>query len=190
MTEQSTPPDSQKQSTYLLSRCIRSPCNATSGSGETPLPDIVPNYLVLLQRRSSAFAAYCNSGASGSQYNAESLDITAAHPPLPRCRSKPLPKTSRATAGPDPEERPRTIAAEDEDESIDLAISEVPDDEMSEHEEPLAAKPAPRSTRSKAGAKAPTSLTKPKKPGALIVTPFANDIVRTSSPPALPVPEE
>jgi hypothetical protein len=38
-----TPADSQKQSTWLLSPCLRSPSNDASGSGETPLPDIVPN---------------------------------------------------------------------------------------------------------------------------------------------------
>ena len=38
-----TPGDSQKQGTCSLRRCRRFPCNAASGSGETPLPDIVPN---------------------------------------------------------------------------------------------------------------------------------------------------
>ena len=57
----------------------------------------------------------------------------------------------------------RTVA-EDEDESIDLTISEVQDDEMmDEVEEPIA---APKTTRSKASAKAPKSPAKPKKPAS------------------------
>lgn len=121
------------------------------------------SYLVLLQRRFSAFAAYWKSGASGSQSHSESQDITAAHPPLPRSKSKPPSKATRAA--PARGRQARTIA-EDEDESIDLAISEVPDDEMDEDEEMPAAAPAARSTRSKAGAKAPVSPRKPKKPAS------------------------
>lgn len=110
----------------------------------------------------SAFAAYWKSGASGSQSHDESQDITAAHPPLPRSKSKPPSKASRAPA-PAHGRKARTIA-EDEDESIDLAISEVQDDDMmDEDEEPLI---APKTTRSKAGAKAPKSPTKSKKPAS------------------------
>jgi hypothetical protein len=48
-----------------------------------------------------------------------------------------------------------------------LAISEVQDDEMMDEDEGVpAAKPAPRNTRSKAGAKAPASPKKPKKPAS------------------------
>ncbi|KAH9018546.1 hypothetical protein EDB84DRAFT_1403831 [Lactarius hengduanensis] len=44
--------------------------------------------------------AYWKSGASGSQSQSDSQDITAAHPPLPRSKSKPPSKPSRAAAAP------------------------------------------------------------------------------------------
>ena len=112
----------------------------------------------------SASAAYWKSGASGSQSHDESQDITAAHPPLPRSKSKPPSKASRAAAPASAHGRKARTIAEDEDESIDLAISEVQDDDMmDEDEEPLI---APKTTRSKAGAKAPKSPTKSKKPAS------------------------
>ena len=121
-----------------------------------------PSYL--MQGKFSAFAAYWKPGASGSQSHSESQDITAAHPPLPRSKSKPPSKTSRVTAATLARGRNARTVAEDEDESIDLTISEVQDDEMmDEDEEPLA---APKPTRSKASAKAPKSPTKPKKPAS------------------------
>jgi hypothetical protein len=111
--------------------------------------------------------AYWKSGASGSQSHSDSQDISAAHPPLPRSKSKPpSSKATRAAAAPARGRQARTVA-EDEDESIDLAISEVQDDEMMDEDEGVpAAKPAPRNTRSKAGAKAPASPKKPKKPAS------------------------
>jgi hypothetical protein len=116
--------------------------------------------------RDPTFAAYWKSGASGSQSHSESQDITAAHPPLPRSKSKPPSKATRSAAAPARGRQARTVP-EDEDESIDLAISEVPDDDMMEEdEETFAAAPAQKSTRRKAGAKASTSPRKPKKPAS------------------------
>ena len=42
-----TPADSQKQCVSLLGHCILSPCNATSGSGASSLPDVVPNTMTV-----------------------------------------------------------------------------------------------------------------------------------------------
>ncbi|KAH9051249.1 hypothetical protein EDB87DRAFT_982176 [Lactarius vividus] len=109
--------------------------------------------------------AYWKSGASGSQSHSDSQDITAAHPPLPRSKSKPPSKPSRAPAATLRRRRALTIA-EDDDEAFDLNIGEDQDDEMDE--ETPAVAPAPKTTRSKAGtrarAPAPASPAKPKKP--------------------------
>lgn len=111
--------------------------------------------------------AYWKSGASGSQSQSDSQDITAAHPPLPRSKSKPPSKPSRAAAAPARGRRALTIV-EDEDEIIDLNIGEDQGDEMDE--ETLAAAPVPKTTKSKAGtrakAPAPASPAKPKKPAS------------------------
>ncbi|KAH9025233.1 hypothetical protein EDB85DRAFT_1984556 [Lactarius pseudohatsudake] len=99
--------------------------------------------------------AYWKSGASGSQSQSDSQDITAAHPPLPRSKSKPPSKPSRAAAAPARGRRALTIA-EDEDEIIDLNIGEDQGDEMDE--DTLAAAP-PRHPP-------PASPAKPKKPAS------------------------
>lgn len=112
---------------------------------------------------------YWKSGASGSQSYSESQDITAAHPPLPRSRSKPPSKTSRAAAVVATARGRRVLTiSEGEVESIDLDVDEEdPDDDMEEDEET-----APRSTRSKAGkAPAAASPAKPKKKPASKATP-------------------
>ena len=157
------PLDSQKQSTYLLSCCERSPCNTVLCSGETPLPDIVPNYFVLLQRGFSAFAAYWKSGASGSQkpFRVAGHHASGATPSAQKVQAALKDITSDGGSG--LRRKARTIAAEAADESIDLVIGEVPDDETDECKEPHAAKPPPRSIRNKAGAIAPPYPTKPKK---------------------------
>jgi hypothetical protein len=110
------------------------------------------------------FAAYWKSGASGSQSHSESQDITAAHPPLPRSKSKPPSKTTRAVAATTRGKRALKVA-EDEDESIDLDISnskDLDDDEMDEDEDTFAAAPAPRATRNAKAPKKPASKATPK----------------------------
>ncbi|KAH9160697.1 hypothetical protein EDB89DRAFT_1914535 [Lactarius sanguifluus] len=124
--------------------------------------------------------AYWKSGASGSQSQSDSQDITAAHPPLPRSKSKPPSKPSRAPAA---RGRRALTIAEDEDETIDLNIGEDQGDEMDE--ETLATAPVPKTTRSKAGtrvkAPAPASPAKPKKPASKASTAAAKTKAKTKA---------
>ena len=138
------------------------PLITPSGSGETPLPDIVPNYLVLLQRKFSAFAAYWKSGASGPQNPLESQDITPAHSPLPCRRSKPPSKTSRTTGATDSGER-RAHRRRGRRWKHRLGYHRGPRRRDGLTRRATCSKAAPKSIRSKAGAKALTSPTKPKK---------------------------